>query len=168
MTFKLRSQVVISAYCEGIPPVEHLVLRREEILRPGKIIRTKGFVAKDVEAKGPWDTADVVIRIIDEERLGIAWQRERLSKIARIFFPYSDDNGYWETESIILGRNPLELGDTYHSLWGYKMPEVFTLLDRICIPMLVERKSRALEGIKSIVRKTEFIYEPTLPPQSRK
>lgn len=170
MTFKLRSQVAIYAYCEGIPPVEHLVLKRDKILRPGEIIRTKGFVTNDVEAKGPGIICDVVIRIIDEDRLGIAWQRERLSKIARIFFPDSDEDDFWksEIESIILGRNPLELGDTYHSLWDYKLPEAFTLLDRILIPMLVERRSRALEGIKSIVRDTEFIYEPILPSQSRK
>lgn len=167
MSFKLRSQIVIYASEVGIPPIEHLILRRDRILRPGDIIHTKGSVATDVEGKGLWASADVVIRIIDEEELGITWKRELRSKLSRWLFD-EEEKGYFDPERIIEGKTPLNLDDAYHQVWKYKLPETFTPLDRIRIPILEGKKLIELEGLKDVRRETDIVYEPTLLTQARR
>ena len=167
MTFKLRSQVAVFAGFEGVPSVEHTVLVREKTLRSGNIIRTKGYVATDVEGKGPWDSANVIIRIIDDEKLGVKWKRTWLSRQ-----PFLDTGGYFdEKETIIEGRDQFKLrefGGSYASISEYELSETFTIIDKIRIPHLVNSKLNELDGFKDVRRSTKLVYEPTLPPHAKR
>lgn len=165
MTFKLRSQVAIYASLEYVPPVEHVVLTRERVLRPGDTIRTVGSVATDVEGQKPWASATVKIRIIDPNRLGVRWEKK---------WPFLGFGGYFDNEETIIdGKAPLELeklGGSYHKIHGGKLPEAFTMLDNIRLPKLIARALKQIgDGVlKDVRRKTVLMYEPTLPIQSRR
>lgn len=161
MTFKIRSEATRTVWPNGLnqPGVNSTVLVREKVLHEGNTIRLKGVVATDVEAKsGIWIPASVRIRVIDDDRLGIVWQRTLWS---RIYERISSEEGYWDPERIVPGETlPHGLSDSYHEV-SSGMPEAFTLRDKLRL-----RKEKEKTGW--LETRTELIYEPTLSPQARK
>jgi len=160
MSFKIKSTVSIHEYLpEGSSSrnIEHVVLSREKLLRPGKIIHVKGSISRDEEAKN-WEFADGKIRIIDSETLGICWRLRNtlMSTISGPEMSEARELWHWEPERIIKG-NRLELEDNYHSEPEFQ--EIFTLADKLHIGLLTEKMLHKLKGIKDVYRKTKLVYE---------
>ncbi len=173
MSFRIKSTVSVYEYAEGSKAkgINHVVLSRERLLRPGEKISVSGSMTYDVETKGDWISAKGEIRVIDEKTLGIRWRPslgETLFYAAtgpesgvRSRISEAKEYAQWDEERKIQikeGYASLELGDIYHS--EPVIPEVFTLVDKARIKSLTEKMLRRVEGMKHIDRKTELVYEP--------
>lgn len=150
MPFKIRSEVVIYENPNpsiGKKEANYTVYFRERQLRPGDRIRVEGWVA-DVEEKLAKPLKGKV-KILDDDHFEIKWS---------------------DGDAMTLSGDDLkaESGYPFHGHSMPIVPDIFTLIDRLCIPRLVESKMEEIEGGKSVYRKTELVYEPTLPPKSRR
>lgn len=171
MPFKIVSTVSINASPVGVEPVSHVVLRRERQLHPGETIAIRGSITYDVETKGPWIGAKGKIRVIDNETVGIRWRSAFVEGLIHGFIEseaagivsragVAGESLRWSEERIIKASGQettvdLARYDSYPAL-----PEIFSPLDRLKIGPLTEKAMKSIEGIKSVERKTELVYEP--------
>lgn len=171
MSFKIVSTVSINASQVGEKPIDYPVLIRERQLQIGERIPIKGSITHDVETKGGWINARGEIRVIDNKTIGIRW-KPTLGEAIFHSFVESEATGLQskirevkeyskQNEEQILEvsgqKSAVDLQDSYSFP---ELPEVFSPLDRIQIGPLTEKAMKNIEGIKSIERKTELIYEP--------
>lgn len=175
MSFKIISTASVYEY----PPegskakgIDHVVLSRERLLHPGEKIPVSGSMTYDVEAKGGWINAKGEIRVVDKKTLGIRWKPssgETLFYAAmgpeasgiRSRISEAREYAKWDEERIIQmegSKTSLELGDIYHS--EPALPEVFTLVDKARLGHLTEKVLQRVEGMKTVERRTELVYEP--------
>ncbi len=176
MSFKIKSTVSVYEYpAEGSKAegINHVVLSRERLLRPGEKIPVSGDVSYDIEGKGDWVRAKGEIRVIDGKTLGIRWRPsfgEALfyaatnPEVSGVRYRISEAREYaeWDEEQEIRieasKETVLKFEDGYHS--EPKLPEVFSLAERALIKPLTEKMLRRIEGIKDVERETKLIYEP--------
>ncbi|HEX6977417.1 MAG TPA: hypothetical protein VF185_03615 [Patescibacteria group bacterium] len=169
MSFKLKSEVVLYEFSSTerniqMEKVGHVVLSREKKLHNGWVVKLKGKEEADVEGKSLRD-AEGKLRIIDNDTLGLSWRTD-LPGCMRMFFPKPFNT--WSSEEIIRPEEPIvDLNGTRHQRVE-SFPEVFTLFDRLNSQKLIEKRLEDVRGNYDVRWETKLIYEPSLPPQSRK
>lgn len=164
MTFKLMSTATIYTGPGYTPRVPHEVFSRERVLQPGETLRAQGQVAIDEEAKTGFELADVIITVLDEERIEVSWRPVDGKR--------QSNKGYYNTIIIDGEKRQREDGSLLETGYQYiiedTIPNTFTLLDKLRLPLLIRLKMMKFKDVRNAEYETHIKYEQTLSPQSRK